>query len=161
LKTGEVDGVGLKGDIDLALERLAQARLDSILFRLGQYRCGRDGHLLGAFGLIDELGEGLGNVGKKPDTILFHQLPEKRLSDRRAAETAPEFGQDADLFLYAKGRRGHDMAKGKRLLDSLTQAIEGTPRRFDIRLIEKLEECLGVTSRNCCLYHCPDPLIGN
>ncbi len=53
------------------------------------------------------------------------------------------------------------MAKGRRVLDGLTQAIEGTPRRFDGGLIEKLEERLGVTSRNCCLYHCPGPLIGN
>ncbi len=43
----------------------------------------------------------------------------------------------------------------------MSQAVEGTPRRFDVGLIEKLEECLSVTSRNCCLYHFADPLIGN
>ena len=53
------------------------------------------------------------------------------------------------------------MAKGRRVLDRLTQAIKGTPRRFDGGLIEKLEERLCVTSRNCCLNHCPDPFIGN
>jgi hypothetical protein len=38
--------------------------------------------------------------------------------------------------------------------------MQGKPHRFDVRLIEKLEEGLGVTSRNCCLDHCADPLFG-
>ena len=116
--------------------------------------------MLGAFRLIDEFGEGLGDVGKKPDAILLHQLSEKGFSDRRTSETLAEFCEDGNFVLGAKGRRGHDMAKGRRILDGLTQAIEGPPRRFDGRLIEKLKERLGVTSRNCCLNHCPDPLIG-
>src|SRR4030095_10913914 len=53
------------------------------------------------------------------------------------------------------------MPKGRRVLDSLSQAVEGPPRRFDGGVIEKLEERLSVTSRNCRLYHCSDPLIGN
>jgi hypothetical protein len=28
------------------------------------------------------------------------------------------------------------------------------------KIVEKLEEGLGVTSRNCCLDHCPDPVYG-
>jgi hypothetical protein len=51
------------------------------------------------------------------------------------------------------------MPKGRRVLDRLSQAVEGTPRRFDVGLIEKLEERLSVTSRNCRLYHCSDPLM--
>jgi hypothetical protein len=38
--------------------------------------------------------------------------------------------------------------------------MKGTARRFDVGVIEKLEERLSVTSRYCRLYHCPDPLIG-
>jgi len=50
------------------------------------------------------------------------------------------------------------MTEDNGLLHSLTQAIEGTPRRFDSGGFEKLEEGFGVTSRNCCLNHGPYPL---
>src|SRR6185436_12244613 len=117
------------------------------------------GHLLGAFGPVDQFSERLGNVGKKSDTVFLDQLAKKRLDDRRTSKTAGQFGQHADLVVDAERRRSDDMPKGRRVLDRLSQAVEGTPRRFDIGLIEKLEERLSVTSRNCRLYHCSNPLM--
>lgn len=37
--------------------------------------------------------------------------------------------------------------------------MESIASRFDVGLIEKLEECLCVTPRHCCLNHCRNPLI--
>ena len=55
---------------------------------------------------------------------------------------ASELGQDADLLFEAERRRGEDMSKRHRVSHGLSQTVEGTPRRFDVGLIKKLEERL-------------------
>lgn len=109
LQSGKMARIALKGHLDLALERLPQPRLNSILFKLRQDRSGRDGHLLSAFGLVDESAEGIGDIRKKSNTVVFHQQPEERLSNRRTADSSCEFRQDTDLFLYHESRRSDDM----------------------------------------------------
>ena len=149
-----------KGDIDVSLQRYRA--IGRVLIR----SCSAEGkafaddtsHLLSAFGLIHELCERLGDVGQKPDPILFHELSDKRLADRWASESAAQIGQHGNLFFHAEHRGRHHVSEGDRVLHGLSQAIESTPRRFDGGGIEKLEEGFGVTSRNCCLNHGPCPI---
>ena len=51
------------------------------------------------------------------------------------------------------------MTERGRIVQGLTETVEGLSRRFDVGLIEEVEESLCVTSRYCCLDHCPGPLI--
>ena len=51
------------------------------------------------------------------------------------------------------------MPERRRVLYGPGKPVQSTPRRFDVGLIQKLEEGLCVTSRNGCLNHCADPLI--
>jgi hypothetical protein len=88
LHAGEMTGIRVKGDLDLALEYFAQASADSILLSWGQGRSGGHGNLLGAFRRIGEFREGFGNFRKKADAILLHQLSEKGSANGRRTPQA-------------------------------------------------------------------------
>ena len=83
----------MESDIDIAPQHIAQSGGDPILFCRGQGGCGGDEHLLRPLGFIYELGKGLGDVGQETDAILFHQLIEEPLDDRRASEFGGHFNQ--------------------------------------------------------------------
>ena len=83
----------MESDIDIALQKIAQSGGNPILFGGRQRIGGRHEHLLRPFGFIHQLGESLGDVGQETDAILFYQLIEEPLDDRRAFEFGGHFDQ--------------------------------------------------------------------
>src|SRR5262245_29713816 len=92
--------IRLKRDVDLALEQLAQAGFDSILFPLREGRGGCDRQLLRTFGLIDMVAKRIGYLRKKTDAVLPDQLSQEGLTDCRTSETRAEFSEDCNLVLH-------------------------------------------------------------
>ena len=115
--------IRLKRDVDLALEQLAQAGFDSILFPLREGRGGRDRHLLRAFGLIDEFAKRIGNLRKKADAVLPHQLSQKALADWRTSKTGSKRGEDGYFVLHPESWRGDGMAERGRGLERVTKPV--------------------------------------
>ena len=149
-----MSGVVLEGDVYVTLERLAETGFDSNLLRIGQRRGGGYGDLLGPLRLIDECGECLADFRQESHPVFLDELAEKSLTRGRTSEPAAEFGQHRNFLVDTERWRRNHVAECGRVRHGLAESEQHPPRRFDVGLIEELEEGLCVTSRNCCLNHC-------
>lgn len=148
----------MESDVDIALQKIAQSGSDPILLSCRELLGGRHQHLLRPLRFIHQLGERFGDVGEEIDAVLFYQLIEEPLNDRRASQFGGHFEQDVELGGFGEHRRGNGMPQSGRLRKGLTQSIESESGRLDARRIKKFKQSFCVSTCDGCLNHNNYPL---
>jgi hypothetical protein len=104
MQAGDMSRVGLKRDIDVPLQGIAESHANAVLLlRRKRYSSGDD-DLFFSLRFIQELRKGFGNVRQKADAVLSNELTKKILSDRRATEAISQFEQHTEFILFGKRR---------------------------------------------------------
>ncbi len=143
----------MEGDIDVALQKIAQSGSDPLLLSQRQGIRGRHEDLLGPLGLIHELGEGLGDVGQETDPIFSHQLIEKSFSDRWATQSSGQFNQRTQFGFFREHRRSDGVAQRSRLREGLSEPVQCRAGGLDAGGIKKFEQSFCVSTCDGCLNH--------